>query len=503
MMQETAAQIAARYGAGVLPGVTVQNVPRGASAYALPVWTGSRLEFPDPEKRGWRAQAEAGRKRAAQARRDNPAIIARRDHVAGLHAQGMITSEIVAATGLPPYVVSGDLKALGLQPHCAIARRRLTLETSFRALVAQGHGERDLIDLLGVPVRRLRELAVQTGTVLRREVAAPPKRSDDQKRARAEADRIRRQNTPEAIARRARQAEAAAAREARSAAHAARRQGMAARDQAYRALHAQGVTLADAAEKLGTTLRALQQRRRFLGLPPSTGDRALAREGRLAQLARIRLQTAGEARRAQALQMHRAGETAEAISTATGLGVAWALRFIRANGGTALRETERQRIERAGRIRAMVAEGQTIPAIAKALGITRGAVESFARRKGISLHGPGHQPRFATLAERQAYAAKLRAEGKTRAQISAALGVSLSTASSDLRAAGASGKSLYAKRPSLAAARPDLVAAVGRALAQGMGLAEAARALGIPTHAVRRLRDAAAQADAQGERVAA
>jgi DNA-binding CsgD family transcriptional regulator len=501
-LHESPAQIAARYGAVVRPGVTVQQIPRGTSAYSLPVWTGNTLEYPDADQRGWRAEAAAGRKRAAQLRRDNPAIIARREQVAGLHAQGLITAEIVAATGLPAYVVSGDLRALGLQPHCAVARRRLTLETSFRALVAQGHGERDLIDLLGVPLRRLRSLAAQTGTVLPREIAAPPRRSTDQKSARAEADRIRRQSTPEATARRARLAAKAQARADRKAAHLARRDRLARQDAAYRALHAQGVTLADAAAQLGTTMRALRQRRLKLGLPPSTGDIAHARQGKRARLDLVR-PAAGAARQEQALQMHRAGATAEAISTATGLGVTWVIRFIRATGGRALRETDRLRADRQTAIRAMVAAGRPINDIAKALDMTRGALKSFARRSGLDLHGAASGPRFPSLAARQARAAQLRAEGKTLAQIGAALGISLSTASSDLRAAGASGKSLYASRPSLPETRPELVAVVRHGLAQGHSLAAIARALNIPAHAVRRLRDAGGSAGGTAERVAA
>jgi DNA-binding CsgD family transcriptional regulator len=488
-LQESPAQIAARYGAVAPAGLQVQRLPRGASAFVLPVWTGRTLEYPDSDRRGWRAEAAAGRKRAAQQRRDNPAIVARRDRVAGLHAQGMITAEIVAETGLPQYVVTADLKARGLQPHCHIARRRPTLETSFRALVAQGHGEDDLIDLLGVPLRRIRALAAETGTALARELALH-QRSPQQKKAR--------RDRPAEIARRAAReavrAERQAAREAQLAARQALRSRRSAADFAalqarYRALHAQGVTIAAAAAELGLTCAQLRRNRHRWGLPPSTGDIEARRKGQAARLESVRPSKAGAAGHALILQRHAAGDTVEAIAAQTGLTVVWLARFIRASGGRPLRQAEVDRAARAARIRALVADGRSAGQIAQLLDMSENAVVGFAARHGISLRRPAC-PKV-DLAPRRAQVARMRAEGRTNVQIAVALNISESTVSTDLAAAGVSGTSTWRDRqPLIERTHPDLVPEVRARLSQGQTRVRIGADLGLTLYQVDRLRRA-------------
>lgn len=121
-----AAEVAARYGCPVSPDV-VQVVPLGTSGIDLPVWDGKHLVYADPQ--GWKQS------RAVTARRefDNPAITARRAHLARLHADGLQDAAIAAALSVSQAVVKWDRKRLHLPANLdritaeMIENRRLAL----------------------------------------------------------------------------------------------------------------------------------------------------------------------------------------------------------------------------------------------------------------------------------------------------------------------------------------------------------------------------------------
>lgn len=133
-MTETPEQIAARYGARLAPGVTVQQIPRGVSARPLPVWNGLTLICPDWKEERARAQA-ATMKAARRARARDPQIEARRETVRQLHAQGLSLERIVAVSGIASGTVRNDLHAMGLRNHldATALRARLSARANERA----------------------------------------------------------------------------------------------------------------------------------------------------------------------------------------------------------------------------------------------------------------------------------------------------------------------------------------------------------------------------------
>lgn len=96
------AEIAARYGATVAPGVVVQRLPTGMSSRPYPVWDGAKNQLVVPD---WKEEAErqkrAGIRRIHAARKrgmaQDAALMAR---LIEMHGAGMRPPAIAAATGL-------------------------------------------------------------------------------------------------------------------------------------------------------------------------------------------------------------------------------------------------------------------------------------------------------------------------------------------------------------------------------------------------------------------
>lgn len=112
-MAETAAEIAARYGATVTPGVEVKKIPRGVSSRPLPVWNGTTLIIPDWKEH--RARIQAATMRAARAGRVDAAVAARRAQVSALHAEGASIARMVEALAVTYHIVRMDHHHLGLR----------------------------------------------------------------------------------------------------------------------------------------------------------------------------------------------------------------------------------------------------------------------------------------------------------------------------------------------------------------------------------------------------
>ena len=149
---ESTAQIAARYGATVAPGVTVRRLPVGVSSRPYPVWDGSRLVCPD-----WKAEAErsklAGIRRSHAARKrgmaQDAALMGR---LIEMHGAGMRPPAIAAATGLKPDQVYRLLHQAGyrverVNPGPAPATLQRLAE--IRALVAAGKTRAEIAAQLG------------------------------------------------------------------------------------------------------------------------------------------------------------------------------------------------------------------------------------------------------------------------------------------------------------------------------------------------------------------
>jgi len=111
-------RIARTYGVIVPEAVTIKVVPRGASAFALPVWRGGQLISPDG---GWRADAARAKQRRGgcwfafgpdtQRGRAHTRRAALRDMIAAGKGRG----QVMAALGLTASMLLNDLRAIGLK----------------------------------------------------------------------------------------------------------------------------------------------------------------------------------------------------------------------------------------------------------------------------------------------------------------------------------------------------------------------------------------------------
>lgn len=151
---ESVADIAARYGASIAPGVVVQRLPTGVSSRPYPVWDGEKNQLVVPD---WKEEAErqkrAGIRRNQAARKrgmaQDAALMAR---LIEMHAAGMRPPAIAAATGLKPDQVYRLLRAAGhrierVNPGPSPETLRRLAEV--RALVAQGKTRDEIAAALG------------------------------------------------------------------------------------------------------------------------------------------------------------------------------------------------------------------------------------------------------------------------------------------------------------------------------------------------------------------
>lgn len=508
---DTAAQIAARYGATVAPGVVVQRLPTGVSSRPYPVWEGNKLVYPD-----WKAEAErsklAGIRRSHAARKrgmaQDQALMARLVEMLGA---GMRPPAIAAATGLKPDQVYRLLHQAGhrvprdaAQVQQSVQRmndhRRASVAAvdgvraaQIRALVAQG------ADV----VRIAAEVGLTDGSWLRRIIrrACPefvfgrgPKLAGagmTQRRA-AQLDHIRRL-VAEGVAVEA----IGAAIGVGNSRHLTRLiraavPGFRFRDRQalIRDLAAEGAGVEAIGAAIG--VRDVKHLRRVIreAVPGFDFDRdkpASGLAGRDAEVARLYpgmtraavaerlgltlpqviaalmrarragLLAAGPDRRAQAkagdrvLDLHARGLSAEAIARECGLGrKAVALR-LRAAGERALGDRFKAAQDRLAELPALVAGGLSTAAIAAHWGRKVSYVHSLACKHGIAL-GRAASPAVAVRRER---VREMYLAGETHARMLAVLGCHASTLSDDIKALGLSGGSGHRKRGSQRKAAAD------------------------------------------------
>lgn len=111
------AQIAARYGASVAPGVTINRCPRGASARPFPVWDEKKRQLIVPDWKEYqasmrRASAKAGMQRGRAARASDQEKL---EELRQLHASGARVPAMAAALGVTEAYCRSLLKRLGLK----------------------------------------------------------------------------------------------------------------------------------------------------------------------------------------------------------------------------------------------------------------------------------------------------------------------------------------------------------------------------------------------------
>ncbi|MES2814513.1 MAG: hypothetical protein V4720_06425 [Pseudomonadota bacterium] len=183
---DLAAEIAARYGAGLLPGVTVQRMPMGASARPLPVWDPKKNQLVVPD---WKEQRDRERvasiKRSLAGRRrgmaQDQALMAR---LIDMHGQGLRLPAIAEAAGLTADQVYRLLRSAGYR----VERRDpgpapATLQriAAIRLLIAEGKSRDAIATAVGfADVKYLAQFCRRHATDLvlptRRQVARGPSR---------------------------------------------------------------------------------------------------------------------------------------------------------------------------------------------------------------------------------------------------------------------------------------------------------------------------------------
>lgn len=169
-----AADVAARYGCTVRPEV-VQVVPSGASGLPVLRWDEARNELRYVLAEGQslpRFNPHQPRKGLLETRADYKEIMARRDQVRSLHAEGKAVRAMADILQVSEGVIRHDHVQLGLVPHpalrgpyavpAAVAQRRLQIA----ALAGQGKDARDIGEVLGYGTRAIKAMAEAAGIAL-------------------------------------------------------------------------------------------------------------------------------------------------------------------------------------------------------------------------------------------------------------------------------------------------------------------------------------------------
>lgn len=180
MVSETAAQIAARLGAHLAPGVAVTRVPAGVSAYAFDPATGAiilakyldaapavkKQVMRDTYARSLAMRGRAGGPRDAEVQR-------RRDDVRSWHAKGLCNADIAAVAQLPLHIVVSDLYRMNLSANRAPPKVRPVTETpaevrlrTIREMLSLGHTPEDIAVALSLSQSGLHQVAAKAGIVL-------------------------------------------------------------------------------------------------------------------------------------------------------------------------------------------------------------------------------------------------------------------------------------------------------------------------------------------------
>ncbi|MFN3575524.1 MAG: hypothetical protein ACK4TJ_00845 [Tabrizicola sp.] len=452
-MTETVAEIAARYGATVAPGVTVQQVVRGVSGRPLPVWDPQKNALVVPGWKEERARIQSATiRRAHAARRRRSALEAEvQATIVDLRRAGLSLSLIAERCGLGVSTVQKVLRRANVPvPETVISQQRRDRErrdAQLRELALSGRSVEEIAAALGV--RPIRSYVV--GLVRRAlpDWTPPPApRKDAGARQARRADLLRRI--------------AEAAREGLSVRQVAERLGRSphhirglarllppedrpvqkavAPDQRVALVQdmiAGGAQAAEIGQRLGIADPAYLRRRirQLCGAEAAARLFPPQRPGRKAQQARE-----ADARVQRILALHDAGATVEAILAEVGGGRHGINRTLRQHGRKPVNERNVAAARRREELRAMVARGMSSTEIAAAWGCSQRAVWAVAGAARVSLPRPGvaHAtgkvaPRIA--ARRDLVAACIR-RGLSNAEIRAMLGLSEKVLYADIRALG-------------------------------------------------------------------
>lgn len=487
-----AAEIAARYGATVAPGVTVQRLPTGASARPYPVWDEQKGALVVPD---WQEQREqlkrAGMRRSRAAAKRGAALDAQLiARMVEMQAQGMRPASIAEAVGLKVDQVYRALRAAGhpfeRQPKLMQDLARPMIEARLAQVEAQDAARlaqiRELV-AKGASVPQIGiALGLADGPWLRRIIrrACPDfvfgrgikvgDGSMTQRRAQ-QLQQIRALVQDGAdLERIAQVVKVANLRYLRRLVRAAVPDfafGDSDRPQTIRRLAAEGATWRD----IGAAIKVRDERhlRRCIRdvLPDFDFSRGkesptAARDAEVARLyptmsrgevaARMGLTLsqvmnairrardagllpAGPDRRAQAkvgdrvLDLHRQGLSIEAIAAETGLGLRAVGNRVRATGDAALGSKYKAARARAAELPGLVAQGMTAAQIAAHWGRKVSYVHSLACKLRIEMV----RPQSDVAAARRELVRHLYAKGMTYREMSALLKVNASTLADDIK----------------------------------------------------------------------
>lgn len=498
---DLAAAIAARYGAVVAPGVTVQRIAPGVSSRPLPIWDPARnaLVVPDwKEQEKARRAASVKRTRAAsrKTKAQDKADLAK---LVELHEAGASTTAIAQACGISEGYCRSLLARMGRKAnpdpaHAVAAKARLgRMRAAWVARQSERRAERDALILSLVAQGRdidaiARATGMKVGQHLRRMLSAlapdyaaayswpvkgKPVQRKAQSRAEAQAERIR-----ALVAEGAGIERIAAELGMKPARHLRRvilkaapgfgqgqdhRTNLDERDRMVARLYPD-LSKPQMVERLGLTLgqiTAAIKRARAAGLlPPADAVAPPKREKRR----RSGLVYNGD-RSARILDLHRQGLTIEAIMAETGLKRDPIKRVLWAAGESVRNERSTVAAARLAELPDLVARGLDGQAIADRWGVTLGTVYQVAHRACVSLTNrpvPHNRGVVAPkVAARRELVRALVLRGFRHVEMIEMLKISHATLSSDIKALGLSGKSpnSQANRKAARAAAADRRAA--------------------------------------------
>lgn len=188
----TAAEIAARYGAIVAPGLVVQQIPRGASGLPQFQWDGKALvtvanaAIPQGQRMTGAEAQKAARSRAVQANKRKAALrrAAQRDTVLELHERGL-TPHQMEHHGVKHDVARDVLTAAGLDPHRVAPRSEImaqntALVEAVRQCAAEGLGITPTAKRLNIGERAVEVIREKHG-IARAEKPRAPKEQKPRK----------------------------------------------------------------------------------------------------------------------------------------------------------------------------------------------------------------------------------------------------------------------------------------------------------------------------------
>lgn len=478
------AEIAARYGAGVAQGVTVQRLPTGATSRPLPVWDEAKQKLVVPdwkehEKAARAASVKRTRRVTRKARAEDQAALQK---VLELHAAGATTAAIAAACGISQGYCRSILSRSGLQANPdpqhkidAMTRRQkgrvnaartrtAARDAQILALVAAGADIDAIAAAVGLRNAHylrslLRRLAPDYAARFSWPVKGKPEaRLRGPSRAEVRAERIRALVAEGAgLDRIASVLGMAKGRHLRRVVLRAvpdfdtaptYLSDLAERDRLVAQLYP-SLSKPQMAERLRLTtaqIGAAIKRARAAGLlapaslaPPPKRDKR--RPKGLVYLAD---------QKARILDLHRRGLTIEAVMAETGLKRGPIARTLWAAGESVRNERSALTAARVAELPALVARGMTGVDIAAHWGVALNYVHSLAHRAQVSLTGradPHNRGAVSPgVAARRDRVRAMVLRGMKQVDMMAELGISHATLSTDIKALGLSGMGLQIRR---------------------------------------------------------